>query len=83
MTKKEIEDLRKFVEEQNRTTEDRIKYDWVIDTYLRCPEKMPTFIIQLDDFCENEKEIAEQVNYEFNKEITKAKMFKFVICYRW
>lgn len=83
MTKEQIEETRKYVYDQNKTTEDRIKYDWVIDTYLKCPEKMPTFIMQVDDYCDNEKEITEQVNYEFDKEITKAKMFKFVLCYRW
>lgn len=83
MTKKQIEELRERVKAQNKTVEDRIKYDWVIETYLKCPEKIPTFIIQMDDYCDNEKEITEQLNYEFDKEITKAKAFKVVLCWRW
>ena len=71
MTKKQIEELRERVKAQNKTVEDRIKYDWVIETYLKCPEKIPTFIIQMDDYCDNEKEI------------TKAKAFKVVLCWRW
>lgn len=83
MTKERLEEIRNFVKEQNRTEEDKIKYDWVIDTYLRCPELIPTFIIQMDDYCDNEKEITEQLNYEFEKEINKAKAFKVVLCYKW
>ena len=83
MTKNELEELRNFVKEQNKTQEDKMKYDWVIDTYLRCPEQIPTFIIQFDDYCDNEQEITEQINYEFDKEITKARAFKVVLCYRW
>ena len=44
---------------------------------------MPTFILQVDDYCDNEKEITEQINYEYDKEIQKSKMFKFVLCYKW
>lgn len=83
MTKKQLEELRNFVNSKNKTREDKMKYDWTIDTYLKCPEKIPTFIIQVDDYCDNEKEITDQINYEFDKEITKAKAFKVVMCYKW